>query len=468
MKLRQNFSWTLIGNATYAACQWGMLVAIAKLGSPEMVGQFTLGLAITAPVMMFTNLHLRTVQVTDAKKEYLFGDYLALRIIGTTLAMLVIFGIVFTAGYRTETSLSILCIAVAKAFESISDVCYGFIQQNEQMDRIARSMMLKGILSLIFMSLGVYISGSVLWGTLGLAVAWGIILITVDLPNTSELLFKYPAIKPGKSAEIAPAFIIQPDWNSQNIYRLAKLSLPLGLAKILLNLNMAVPRSRWDLKTLVKLIWLSLPLGFVMMLLSLNLNVPRYFIQNYLGEKTLGIFGALSYLMVVGNIVISALSESSSARLAKYYAAAEQRKFTVLLLQLTAIFGSFGIGGILFAWIGGKAVLTLIYRPEYAQQQELFLWLMIAAGIGYVSSGFGYAMTAARYFRVQIPLFITVTATSALGCLWLIPKLGMKGAALALIMAAVVQLLLNSIVIAHAILKLKSRSAGKSQPPSTT
>ncbi len=416
-----------------------------------MVGQFTLGLAITAPVIMFTNLHLRTVQVTDAKREFLFGDYLALRLLGTTVAMLVIIGIVATAGYRTETSLSIIFIAVAKAFESISDVCYGFIQQNEQMDRIARSMIFKGILSLVFMSLGVYLSGTVMWGTVGLAIAWGIVLVVVDLPNTSKFLVKYAPPKVTRS----PVIKIQPHWDSRNIYRLARLSLPLRLARFLLHFNLTMPRSRWDFTALSKLAWLSLPLGFVMMLISLNLNVPRYFIQNYLGEKTLGIFGALSYLMVVGSIVINALAESSSARLARYYAAADRRKFSMLTIQLAIIFGGLGLIGILFAWIGGKQVLALIYRPEYAQHQELFLLLTIAAAVGYVSSALGYAITAARYFRVQIPLFIAVTATSALACLWLIPSMGMKGAALALIMAAFVQLLLNAGVIAYAISKLK-------------
>ncbi|MGI8856402.1 MAG: hypothetical protein ACR2JW_11675, partial [Thermomicrobiales bacterium] len=52
--LRANFSWTFVGNVVYAACQWGMLVVLAKLGSPEVVGQFALGLAITAPVIMLT------------------------------------------------------------------------------------------------------------------------------------------------------------------------------------------------------------------------------------------------------------------------------------------------------------------------------------------------------------------------------------------------------------------------------
>lgn len=68
--------WTFIGNVVYAGCQWGMLVVLTKLGSPEMVGQFALGLAITAPVFRFADLRLRNVQATDTRREYLFGDYL--------------------------------------------------------------------------------------------------------------------------------------------------------------------------------------------------------------------------------------------------------------------------------------------------------------------------------------------------------------------------------------------------------
>ena len=86
LSLRKNFSWTLAGNIIYAACQWGMLIILAKLGSAEMVGQFALGLAITAPIIMFADLNLRHVQATDAQEEYHFRDYLGLRLITTSLA----------------------------------------------------------------------------------------------------------------------------------------------------------------------------------------------------------------------------------------------------------------------------------------------------------------------------------------------------------------------------------------------
>ena len=76
LSLRSNFAWVLTGNVVYAICQWGVIVALAKLGSSFMIGQFSLGLAISTPVLMFTNLHLRAVQATDARRLSSFGEYM--------------------------------------------------------------------------------------------------------------------------------------------------------------------------------------------------------------------------------------------------------------------------------------------------------------------------------------------------------------------------------------------------------
>src|SRR5674476_467086 len=67
--LTRNFWSTVVGNAGYAGCQWGMLIVLAKLCSPEAVGQFAVGFAVAAPVFMFTNLQLRAVLATDVKGE---------------------------------------------------------------------------------------------------------------------------------------------------------------------------------------------------------------------------------------------------------------------------------------------------------------------------------------------------------------------------------------------------------------
>ncbi|GAA6617517.1 lipopolysaccharide biosynthesis protein [Scytonema sp. NUACC26] len=431
LTLHHNFSWTFIGNLVYAACQWGMLVVLAKLGSPEMVGQFTLGLAVTAPIIMLTNLQLQHVQATDVVHQYLFGDYLGLRVISTVLALLVIVLITLIAGYRWETSLIILLIGLAKGFESISDVFYGLLQKYERMDRVAISMMIKGPLSLLLLGIGVYMSSSVTWGTVGLTVAWALVLLCYDI-RTSTNILNYQATPHSEETRIQNTVNgVQPQWN---------------------------------LKQLTKLVRLTLPLGIVMMLISLNSNIPRYFIERQLGERELGIFAALAYLTILGNMVVTALGQSATPMLAKYYASGNGTAFRALLFKLVGIGAILGGAVVLVTLVIGKEILTIVYQSEYGQHKDLFVWLMVAAAINNVSSFLGYGMSAARYFRIQIPLFVIVTGTLALACLWLLPNYGLRGAAIALLIAAVVQAGLSLGVIIYALFRINRRGDRESEP----
>lgn len=418
--LRRNFSWTFIGNLIYSGCQWGMLVVLAKLGNPEMVGTFTLGLAVTAPVMMFSNLQLRDIQTTDAKNHYLFNDYLGLRLITTGLALPIILWITLATGYKGETAIVIILIGFAKGLESISDVFYGLLQKHEKMDRMAVSVMMKGPLSLLMLSIGTYISGSIVWGVVGLVIAWACILLIWDIPSYRWLINKFTS-----EGEI-------PD-----------------------SLEGKTATPRWQLGTIRRLIWLSLPLGLVMMLISLNANIPRYFLEHSLGKKELGVFAALAYLIVAGNMVVSALGGAARPRLAKYYAGGNVSAYQKLLFQLVAIACLLGLSGILVAWVAGGQILTIVYQPEYAKYTELLIWLMVTAGIGYVSSFLGEGMTAARYFRTQIPLFIIVTSTSAIASCWFIPRNGLKGAVIALMIAEIIRIIFTLGVIFHAVHRIQ-------------
>lgn len=405
LSLRANFSWTFIGNLVYAASQWGMIVALTKLGSPQMVGQFAFGLAVTAPVMMFASLQLRGVQATDAKREFEFGHYLGLRAITTVFAFLLIMLLILLADYRLEMMLVIFAITLAKSIEAFSDVFYGLLQQNERMDWISKSMMIKGPLSLLALSLVIYFTGSVFWGVVGMAAVWFLVLISYDLRNGIKIsrseTFFYKPVNP------------EPDRD-----------------------NTIVPL--WEWGKLKKLFKDTFPLGVVMLLVSINPNLPRYFVEHYWGEYELGIFAAIAYFMVAGTVVISALGQSASPKLARCFAGGHFQAFKELLFRLIVLGIIIAASGILVAVLLGQELLALIYQPEYAQQ-DVFILLMIAAGLGYIGSFLGYALTAARYFRVQLPLFTVVAGTTAFVSFLLIPSMGLQGAVIALICGAVVQ-----------------------------
>jgi O-antigen/teichoic acid export membrane protein len=418
LTLRHNFSWTFIGNAVYAACQWGMLVALAKLGNSEMVGQFTLGLAITAPIIMFSNLQLRNLQATDATAQYNFGDYLSLRIISTFLALVIIGAIAIFSGYSWTTSAVIYSVGISKSIEAISDVYYGLLQQNERMDKIAISLMIKGPLSLFLLSAGIYFTKNILWGVAGLIVAWIIVLVIVDIQNGSLILRYLKKIHKNNV-----------DITKKELYS---------------------PYPSWHPKKIINLALLAFPMGFVMLLISLNTNIPRYFLEQNLGVEKLGIFAAIAYLMMVGKTVISALAESADARLAAYYASGELSAFYGLIIRLLSIGFLLGATGILVAIFVGREILTLLYRPEYGEYNNILILVMVSALIDYLFAFLGHGMTAARYFRIQVPLLATVSITAALSSLLLIPLWGMQGAAFSLMISTGVGTLGSLGVLIHA------------------
>ena len=417
LSLTRNFSWNLVGNVVYAGCQWGILVVLAKLTSPEMVGLFALGLAVTAPIIMLSQLQLRGVQATDANDEYAFGHYLALRLLTTALALLIIIGVIWVGSYSPNTALVIFVVGLSKAFESISDVYYGLMQRHERMDRIAKARLIKGPLSLAALWLLVYVTGDVLWGVIGLAAVWLVILLIYDVRNAAVILRESRSLQ-GKS--FVDKEEMRPDFEPRRLAHLA---------------------------------WLALPLGLVMALISLNTNIPRYFIEHELGTAELGIFAALAYLMVAGNTLVSAMGQSVTPRLAKYYAAGDLDGYKHLLARMLGMGVLLSIAGVLVSVFAGHQLLSLLYRHEYALYNNILIWLMIVAGVSYITSFLGYGMTAARYFRVQLPLFMVVVAVTFGASLWLIPRFALTGAALAMGVGALAQLVGSCFVFVHILQK---------------
>lgn len=416
--LRLNFAWTLVGNVVYAACQWAMLIVLAKVGTPEMVGRLALGLAVVTPVMMLGNLQLRSVQATDAIGRYRFADYLSLRLITMVLALLVIGGLAL-AGYRGETVFVILLLALSKSLEAVSDVFYGLLQQHERMDRIAKSMLVKGPVALLAFTGGVLLTGRVWGGVIGLVIGAAVVLAMYDIRNGVTLL-----------RETAPP----------------------GVSRDAL-------RPHGHLPTLAALAWMALPLGIVMMLSSLSTNLPRIFVERYHGEAQLGLLAALAYLITAGTTVVSALGQSSSPRLAKQIAAGDFAAFRHLLFRLLAIGVGLGIAGVLIALLAGKPLLTLIYTAAYAQV-DVFVWVMASAALLYVSSFLGAAITAMRQFQGQAVIHLI-----NIGIIWvlggmLIPHYALRGAAWTMCISAAFLLTVYSLMAIMCYRKIKGQFHG--------
>lgn len=376
--LKKNVAWTFLGNAVYNGCQWGIIVALAKLGSPEIVGRYSLAIALTTPAFLFSNMNLASILASDARNQNRFGEYLGLRLVLSVLCTLPIGIATVAGGYTGEVVTVIALVALAKFVESISDIALGLAQKHERMHVIARSMMMKGILTLGMVALGQWLTGDLVVAVVGQCAVWLGLLIFYDLRHARRL---------------------EPS------------------------------RPMFALKVLAPLAWLSVPMGVVSALNSLNTQIPRYAMERLFGERELGIFSAIAALGMGAQMVTHAMSRSVLPRLSQLFARGDLPGFKKVLSRFMLIGAGVGVVSVIGAMVVGPAFLALAYTPEYSDQADVLVVVALAMGLNAALNFLGTAATAARRFRPQVVAHVVKVATITLATLLLVPRLGALGAA---------------------------------------
>jgi O-antigen/teichoic acid export membrane protein len=421
--LRTSFGWALAGNGVSAACQWGLLVVVARLGSLEMLGQMALAVAIVSPVSTFTNLSLRAILITDWKGEFTYDEYVGQRLLSTLVSLLVIVGTVsiLWANGRTPIVAVTLAIAVGRGIDSVADVYQGMLQKYEAMNRMAMSLIFRGVLSLIVPAVVLPISNNLALSMAILAATSGVVLGIYDVPSARLVLGRVS----GQSSRADSA------------------TSRVGLS--------------FRLRAMRDLTSVGLPLGVTAMLISLNTGIPRYFLERHGGYSDVGVFAALVGLANAGTVALAAASQTVIPRLSRAYGKRDLQGFVRLLFICTAAAVFMGISGVLVALSAGRLLLGIVFGHQYIPYSGVFLIVMAGAGTTYITWFLGCGATAARYFRIQPWLTGgTVVVTMAL-CSRLVPRSGITGAAWAVAMSGAVQMIGYGLCDVHAVRRLRRR-----------
>jgi O-antigen/teichoic acid export membrane protein len=379
----------MAGNVVYAGCQWGVVSVLAKFGGASIVGELTLGLAVSAPVFMFTNLQLRAVQATDVNAESAFADYFTLRFVATLFGLMLIIGLLPFAGSSAAVRFVILVVSVSKCAECMSDMTAGLLQREERLKLVAISLMIRGAGSVLVFSITFAYVRNLAYSLIAMSGVWLAVLLFYDLPNARALIGRHDAY------------------------------------------------FRLDRRALCRLAMLGLPLGWVATFASLYVNIPRYFLQHYLGLAEQGIYASLAYLVVAINLVVLALTQSVTTRLAHLFAQGEIEQFVRLVTRLSMLGVLIAAVGVPLTFLVGRPLLTFLYRREFADHVGLLALLVGIAGIFTIGAFLFCGVTAARSFRAQVPIYFVAMLVGTIGASLLVPQYGLIGAGLALLLSAI-------------------------------
>lgn len=404
LSLRQNFSWNFIGSLTYSFSQFIILIILTKVTNPEMVGLYSLGLAVTAPVLMLTNLQLRQIQATDTTDEYKYNDYFGLRIITGFVAFLIIIVLIYLSNYSFEKSIVIFLVGLSKIIDSYSDVVYGQLQQNERMDYIGKSRIIKGIITVVVFGASLLITRNLFLSLIMLNFIWFLIFWFYD-QKTVQLYNK----------NISPVF---------------------------------------NFKKLKRLVILAFPLGLVLMLGSLNNNLPRIVLEKLFDAEALGYFSAIAYILSVGNIFIQSVGQAASPRLAKLFKNRSYKEFSRIIIFLMILGAVIGLLCTLITIFFGEIILEIIYDASYANYNYLFTLIMFSGVFLFPASFLGYGITAMRLFKIQPFIGIFGLIVTLIFSLLLIPSFGLLGAVYTIIIGSFAQFFIRLLVIIFKILNV--------------
>ena len=271
-RLHHGVVWAAGSQGATMLAQAGIVILLAKLGSAAILGRYALALSIVAPITLLTRLQLRGLVTTDARAEYRFGEYLALRYVTNCVALAGVLVVLAVLRPGWADVATILALTLAKLAESTSTVLLGRLQRSDQWQNITTASALRAGFGLVAFASAWINTGSLPLSLLALGATNLLVLVLYEMPCVRRLLRRE-----GGS-----------------------------------------PKPVWDRTRMINLTLAALPMGGVATLVSLIVQMPRYFVEGFIGTEALGHWAAVMQVTTATALTLQPAGQASLARLAVY------------------------------------------------------------------------------------------------------------------------------------------------------
>lgn len=390
-----SLSWTLAGEVLFAAGQFGMLVAMARLGSEAALGRYALGLAIATPLCVITSLHLRPTYVVSDDPRFEFGDYMGLRLIGAPLALVIAASSSLVVGHDSETVAMVTLVALTRLSELVADMCHAAAGRAEKLQRVGIARALRGML-LLAATATALVAGMTPVVSVGIGAVVGLALTLIyDVPTARRFVSVTP---------------------------------------------------RFDRERMVGLIKLAAPVGFAGGLLGLAMNTPAYVLERVAGLEQLARYTAVTSVIYISGVLNMAMGSAAIPRLARLHSS-DTPGFLRLLLRITGLVVLLNAIILVGCVVAGELYLDLAYGEQFGVLHQELVYagvIVVAAGLANLLS---QTLVAMRWFRLQFAINLFMFAASIVLAAVLVPEHGVLGALAALAAAAGTRVVLYTGII---------------------
>jgi O-antigen/teichoic acid export membrane protein len=378
------------GNIVYVLGQLVVIVMLARLGTPILVGAYSLATAVLNPIFAASKLGMRQAQATEHAEEFPFGVYMRLR--SLFLVGAACFGLALTP-FMAESRLVLyvyLVVLVSRVIESLSDIYYGLLLQHERQQIIGASLSLRSLSSVLSFAVLFALTGDAAASLLGLPLGWALIYVFHDRL---------------RSRDIAGG--------------------PAGSGA-----------SRREVGRLLALLW---PLSLATFLGQTGQGLPRYLIGWDVGAEVLGQVSPALQLHVVVSMLAQTVAQSLLPGMARDLRAGEARRAWSGLLRVSAALLPVVLLGSVVAFTLGPWMVRLVFGPGYELAGSLLGITSISWSFRAYAALFQNIVVGKRDFRRVLRLQAVIFALCAAVLVPLSVLFGVQGTIWGMVCGSAIQ-----------------------------
>ena len=353
----------IIGNIGYLFGIWLISVITANILGYSDAGKLSLAFTIANIIFVLASFGIRAFQISDITNKYSNETYIIARYITTVISFFISLIVCIILRYNLGQIFSIQLFVIYKCLEAISDVYHGILQKNNKLEIASKSLLCKGILSII-----VFTVSASLFHNLNIALI-SIVLIAYAI----LMLYDIP-----KSCYRNLSVINNTSYSKLEIIHLLKET------------------------SVMMLFMLGVPLITA---------IPRTYLEKSYSEELLGIYSSVSNPSIIISTFASSILVPFLPKWSELHLRQEKKQLLKHFLTPTVLIVFVGLISLAGSEIFGKFILKVLYGNSVLEYAPLLNGVVIMTSITAILMCFNNLMVAIRHLKALLGFTL-------LGCLF--------------------------------------------------
>ena len=396
---KKDYIWNSLGSLLQSAISPVLLIVITRLNGIDDSGLFSFAISLSVVFWAVSLWGGRTYQVSDIKREFSSGGYVAVRFVASLIVAISAVAFCFLNGYNTTKTGLIMILVTFKILESIADSLYGVMQIHHKLYIAGISLTMKAMLGFAAFIAVDIVTKNVIYGTLA------ILLINMLIIFLYDILWVRRVETISISKKLCKEYITQ--------------------AVVIMKRTSAV---------------------FVVVFLTMfSLNIPRYFLDKSHPDQ-IGYFGIMAMPITLLGLFISFIIQPNVVNLSELLAKGKLKEFARIVGKINHITFGMGVLSVVLSYLIGVWVLNVIFGININNFRLDLTIMVIGAVANAFVSIYVNLLIIMRRFKGQFYTLLLTDILAVVMSMCLIEHLAMLGSVLVFMLISFLQLALLLVI----------------------